>query len=68
MQATVTIDEALLQQALALAEPGTNKAELLRQALEVFVRSQAAKHLAALGGAAPDMPEIARRQTAEPQP
>ena len=62
MRTTVTIDDALYQQALELAEPGIDKAELIRAAIQTFVRVQAAKRLAALGGKAPDMPEIERRR------
>jgi Arc/MetJ family transcription regulator len=63
MRTTVTIDDALYEQALAFAEPGTDKAELFRLAMQTFVRVQAARRLAALGGAAPDMPEIPRRRS-----
>ncbi len=61
MRTTVTLDDALYQRALELAEPGMNKADLFREAVQTFIRVQAAKRLAALGGAAPDMPDIARR-------
>jgi hypothetical protein len=62
MRTTVTIDDALYQQALELAEPGMDKADLFRVAMQTFVRVQAAKRLAALGGAAPDMADIPRRR------
>ncbi|CAB3808042.1 Antitoxin VapB32 [Paraburkholderia caffeinitolerans] len=62
MRTTVTIDDALYEQALELAEPGMDKAELFREAIQTFVRVQAAKRLAALGGVAPDMQEIPRRR------
>jgi Arc/MetJ family transcription regulator len=62
MRTTITIDDALYQQALELAEPGIDKAELIRAAIQTFVRVQAAKRLAALGGAAPDMADIERRR------
>ena len=62
MRTTVTIDDALYQQALELAEPGIDKAGLIREAIQTFIRVQAAKRLAALGGAAPDMPAIERRR------
>jgi len=38
-----------------------DKAALCREAVKTFVRVQAAKRLAALGGSAPDMREIPRR-------
>lgn len=62
MRTTVTIDDALYEEALELAEPEMDKADLFREAIKTFVRVQAAKRLAALGGAAPDMREIPRRR------
>ncbi|MGL6351209.1 MAG: type II toxin-antitoxin system VapB family antitoxin, partial [Aeromonas sp.] len=62
MRTTITIDDALYTQALEMAEPGTDKAELLREALKTFIRVQAAKRLAALGGAAPTMQAPSRRR------
>lgn len=55
MRTTVTIDEKLYQQALDMADPGMDKAELFREAVKMFVRVRAAKRLAALGGSAPSM-------------
>ncbi len=60
MRTTVTIDDALYQQALELADPGLSKAALLREAVETFVRVQTAKRLVALGGSVPDMAPIPR--------
>lgn len=62
MRTTLTIDDALYQKALELSEPDMNKAELFREAIQTFIRVQAAKRLAALGGRAPDMPEIPRHR------
>lgn len=62
MRTTVTIDDALYERALEVADPDMDKADLFREAIKTFVRVQAAKRLAALGAAAPDMPEIARRR------
>ena len=47
-----------------VAEPGMNKADLFREAMQVFVRVQAAKRLSALGGRAPKMKMIPRRRPA----
>lgn len=66
MQTTLTLDDALFEEALALAEPGTDMTELLREAVRTFVRVQSAKRLAALGGQAPQMPSIPRRMS-EPE-
>ena len=62
MRTTLTIDDELYQKALELADPGMNKAELFREAINTFVRVQAAKRLASLGGSAPDMRDISRRR------
>lgn len=61
MRTTVTIDDALYKQALDLADPTMDKADLFREAVATFVRVRAAQHLCALGGTAPDMPDIPRR-------
>ncbi|WP_462387968.1 type II toxin-antitoxin system VapB family antitoxin [Acidovorax sp. Q11] len=60
MQITVTIDDALYERALELAEPSMDRGELFSEAVKTFVRVQAAKRLAALGGAAPEMQDVAR--------
>jgi Arc/MetJ family transcription regulator len=62
MRTTVTIDDELYERALELADPKMEKADLFREALKTFVRIRAAKRLAALGGAAPDMEPIPRRR------
>ena len=62
MRTTVTIDDALYEQALEVADPTMDKADLFREAIKTFVRIQAAKRLASLGGTMPEMPEIARRR------
>lgn len=64
MRTTVTIDDALYQQALEIADPGMDKADLFREAIKTFIRIQAAKRLAALGGMSPDMQKIPRRNDA----
>ena len=62
MRTTVTIDDALYEEALEVADPGLDKADLIREAIKTFVRVQSAKRLAALGAAAPGMPEVPRRR------
>jgi len=62
MRTTVTIDDTLYEKALEMADPDMEKSDLFREAVETFVRIQAAKRLAALGGKAPDMQEIPRRR------
>lgn len=62
MRTTVTIDDALYERALEVADPAMDKADLWREAMRTFVRVQAAKRLAALGSSAPEMPDTPRRR------
>lgn len=62
MRTTVTIDDELFQRALEVADPGTDKSDLFRDAMKVFVRVQAGKRLAALGGKMPRMKPVPRRR------
>lgn len=62
MRTTVTIDDALYEKALEVADPTMDKADLFREAIKTFVRIQAAKRLAALGAASPEMQQIHRRR------
>ena len=62
MRTTVTIDDALYEKALELADPDMEKSDIFREAMKVFVRVQAAKRLAELGGTVPDMPDVPRRR------
>jgi Arc/MetJ family transcription regulator len=68
MRTTVTIDDDLYAKALEMADPLMDKADLFREAIKVFVRVQAAKRLAALGGAMPEMMEVPRRREDESAP
>lgn len=63
MRTTVTIDDALYEKALEVADPSMDKADLFREAIKTFVRVEAGKRLAALGGNAPDMGDIPRRRS-----
>ena len=62
MRTTVTIDDELYQKALDVADPGMASGDLFREAIKVFVRVQAGKRLAALGGSAPQMAHTRRRR------
>jgi len=62
MRTTVTIDDALYEEALEMADPNMDKADLFREAIKTFVRVRAAQRLAALGGRQPDMADIPRRR------
>lgn len=61
MRTTVTIDNALYDQALELADSSMDKSDLFREAIKAFIRVQSAKRLAALGGTMPEMQDIQRR-------
>ncbi|WP_103702858.1 type II toxin-antitoxin system VapB family antitoxin [Paraburkholderia eburnea] len=62
MRTTVTLDDALYEKALEMADPDMDKSDLFREAIKTFVRVQAAKRLAALGGSMPDMADVPRRR------
>ena len=62
MRTTVTIDDALYNKALEVADPTMDKADLFREAIKTFVRVQTAKRLCALGSTMPDMPDIPRQR------
>jgi Arc/MetJ family transcription regulator len=67
MRTTVTIDDALYERALQVADPGMDKTDLFREAFRTFVRVQSAKRLAALGASQPEMADVQRRHE-EPNP
>ena len=62
MRTTVTIDDALYQKALEMADTSMDKADIFREAMKTFVRVQAAKRLAALGGTMPAIQDVPRRR------
>ena len=64
MRTTITIDDELFRKAVEVADPGMDKAEIVREAMRMFVRIQSGKRLAALGGAVPRMQDIPRRRAA----
>jgi len=65
MRTTVTIEDELYQQALEMADPDMDKAELFREAVRTFIRVQACKRLAALGGQAPGIRDVSRQRQAD---
>lgn len=67
MRTTITLDDRLYQEALALSDPDMDKSELFREAIRTYVRVQAGRRLASLGGSQPDMPDIPRRQPMDEQ-
>ena len=68
MRTTLTIDDALFAKAVALAEPGIEKSELIRECVKAFIQRQTARRLAALGGQAPDMELVPRQREEVPTP
>ena len=50
------------------ADPDMDKSEIFREAMKTFVRIQAAKRLAALGGTLPEMADIPRERGQTEQP
>ncbi|ABM40212.1 type II toxin-antitoxin system VapB family antitoxin [Polaromonas naphthalenivorans] len=66
MRTTLTIDDQLFARAVALAEPGIEKSELIRECVKAFIQRQAARRLAALGGQAPDIELAPRRREDAP--
>lgn len=62
MRTTVTIDDDLYRRALEVADADMDKGDLFREAMKTFVRVQAGKRLAALGGKAPSMKDVPRRR------
>lgn len=68
MRTTLTIDDELFAKAMALAEPGIERSELLKQCVKAFIQLQAARRLAALGGQAPEIKLAPRRRGEVPAP
>ena len=66
MRTTLTIDDQLFARAVALAEPGIEKSELIRECVKAFIQRQTARRLAALGGRAPDIELAPRRREDAP--
>ena len=64
MRTTISLDDALYQRALELADPDMERNDLFREAIRLFIRVQAAKRLAALGGTQPLMKDVPRRREA----
>jgi Arc/MetJ family transcription regulator len=62
MRITVTIDDDLFASAAELLPKPTKPSEVVAHALNVMLRMEACKRLAAAGGTAPDMADIPRRR------
>jgi hypothetical protein len=62
MRTTVSIEDELFDQAAQFCEPNSDKASVIREAMQTFVRVNAAKRLAAIGSNQPEMEDIPRRK------
>lgn len=64
MRTTVTLDERLLDRAIALT--GVHeRSVLLREALQALIERESARRLARLGGTEPDLMPAPRRRSPE---
>ena len=61
MKITVTIEDALYEKALEFADPAMDHSDVIREAIQTFIRVKASKRLIALGGSLPQIQEIPRR-------
>ncbi|WP_367846722.1 type II toxin-antitoxin system VapB family antitoxin [Rhodoferax sp. WC2427] len=61
MRITITIDDQLYAQAMALLPSPIQPSELVSQALRAWIRTENTKHLVAMGGQVPNMSDIPRR-------
>ena len=61
MRTTLALDDDLLAKAEALTGV-SEKTALVREALRALIQRESAKRLALLGGSAPDLKKIPRRQ------
>ncbi len=68
MRTTLTIDDELIAKAEALARPGVERSELIKECVKAYIQLQTARRLAALGGRAPDIEAVPRRQEEAPAP
>lgn len=63
MRVTVSIDDDIYKTALEMADPGMQEADIFYEALKVFIRVQAGKRLADLGGKMPVIEDVSRRRS-----
>jgi Arc/MetJ family transcription regulator len=67
MRTTLALDDELVRTAQELTGV-TEKTALVRAGLKALVERESARRLAALGGIAPDFPDIPRRKVNEDDP
>ena len=56
----LNIDDELIQDLMECSDTNLSPSSLVQEVLSAFIRMQALKNLAALGGEAPNMREISR--------
>jgi hypothetical protein len=66
MRVTVSIDDKLFARAVALAEPGLSKSELLVACVQSFVQRHTARRMAALDGQTADFESVSCHKDEEP--
>ena len=64
MRTTLTIDDQLFEQAVALTGV-REKSVLLREGLKALIERESARRLAALGGSQPEFKSISRRRSGQ---
>jgi len=62
MRTTVSIEDALYENAIELLDPVIEKKEIFREAMKTFVRVESAKRLAQLGSKIEHMQIVPRRR------
>ena len=62
MRTTITLDDDKYELALALSDSSMDKTDLFRVMCDTYIRVQAGKRLALLGGSTPDMADIQRQR------
>ena len=68
MRTTLTIDDELFAKAAALAEPGLDKSEILRECVKAYIHLESSRRLVALGGKGPDIKLAPRRREVAVRP
>lgn len=63
MEITITIDDALYQLALEAADLAIDDGNLIQEAIETFIRVQAAKRLVRLGSSLSELEDVSRRRS-----
>jgi len=68
MRTTVSIEDALYENAIQLLDPDVEPKEIFREAMKTFVRVQSAKRLAEMGSKIKNIKRTPRRRDATRSP